>query len=191
MIGKLTGTIDLVTDKYILLDVHGVGYKVWCTTDLISNANSGKGLSVWVHTVVREDAFDLYGFQDRSELSLFEQLIGISGIGPRSALGILGIAPINTLRKAIGSGDITYMTKVSGIGKKTAEKIVLELKDKIGTEAIDESTHLSQEADVVEALQSLGYRDVEIREALKQISNEITETSKRITEALRILGGRV
>lgn len=190
MIGKLTGTVDLITDKTLILDVHGVGYKIWCTTDLLSKSEVGKGFALWIHTVIREDVFDLYGFLERAELSLFEQLISVSGIGPRSALGILSIAPIETLRKAIGSGDITYMTKVSGIGKKTAEKIVLELRDKVGTENTFAHNTLSEETDVVEALKSLGYRDIEIREALRQVSTDANGTSARIKDALRILGGK-
>src|SRR3989344_777756 len=89
---------------------------------------------LWIHTHVREDLFDLYGFLDRQELEFFEMLINISGIGPKGALLILGVASIETLKKAISTGDTNYLTKISGIGKKTAEKIVIELRDKVGEE---------------------------------------------------------
>ena len=112
-------------------------------------------------------------------------MIGVSGIGPKGALTILGIASLETLKKAIGTGDISYLTKISGIGRKTAEKIVLELRDKVGEEKSDES--LQGEIDVLEALKSLGYSQNEAREALKKVSGE-KDTGKKIRDALKILG---
>src|SRR3989344_5218567 len=113
-------------------------------------------------------------------------LLGVSGIGPRSALTILGVATIETLRKAIGTGDVSYLTKISGIGKKTAEKIVIELRDKIGEEKSGSS--LQGELDALEALKSLGYSQNEARDALKKVSSEVN-TNAKIKEALKILGG--
>ena len=112
-------------------------------------------------------------------------LINISGIGPKGALTILGIASLETLKKAISSSDVTYLTKISGIGKKTAEKIVLELRDKIGETKEGES--LQNELDVLEALKSLGYSQIQARDALKKISPE-ADTNAKIREALRFLG---
>jgi Holliday junction DNA helicase RuvA len=140
---------------------------------------------LWIHTHVREDALDLFGFLERKELEFFEMLIGVSGIGPRSALAILGIASIETLRKAIGTGDTSYLTKISGIGRKTAEKIVLELRDKIGEEKGGSS--LQGELDALEALKSLGYSQNEARDALKKVPAD-TNTNTKIREALKILG---
>jgi len=114
-------------------------------------------------------------------------LINVSGIGPRSALAILGIVSIETLRKAIGTGDTSYLTKISGIGKKTAEKIIIELRDKIGEEKGGSS--LQGELDALEALKSLGYSQSEAREALKKVSPD-TNTNTKIREALKILGGK-
>jgi Holliday junction DNA helicase RuvA len=136
---------------------------------------------------VREDALDLYGFLNREELEFFEMLINVSGIGPRSALAILGIASIETLRKAIGTGDTSYLTKISGIGRKTAEKIVIELRDKMGKELGGGS--LQVELDALEALKSLGYSQNEARETLKKVSPN-TNTNTKIKEALKILGGK-
>ena len=113
---------------------------------------------------MREDVLDLYGFLDHRELEFFEMLISVSGIGPKGALSILGITSIETLRKAISTGDTSYLTKVSGIGKKTAEKIIIELRDKIGEEKGGSS--LQGELDALEALKSLGYSQNEAREAL-------------------------
>jgi Holliday junction DNA helicase RuvA len=136
---------------------------------------------------VREDALDLYGFLDREELEFFEMLINVSGIGPKGALSILGITSIETLRKAISIGDTSYLTKISGIGRKTAEKIVIELRDKIGTEL--EGSSLQVELDALEALKSLGYSAIEAREALKKVNSD-TDTNTKIREALKILGGK-
>jgi Holliday junction DNA helicase RuvA len=116
-------------------------------------------------------------------------LISISGIGPKGALGVLSVASVDTLRKAISAGDTSYLTKVSGIGKKIAEKIVLELKEKLGgADFISGSETLQEEQDAIEALQALGYSMSEAREALKQISVDISGTSARVKEALKNLG---
>src|SRR3989344_150561 len=131
MIGKVDGTISLVGDRFAIVDTNGIGYKVFMTENTIRSVEVGQKVALWTHLAVREDALDLYGFRDMGELSFFQMLIDISGIGPRSALSILGLAPIETLSRAIASGDISYLVKVSGIGKKTAEKIVLELRDKL------------------------------------------------------------
>jgi len=187
MIGSIKGKITLKTDKFVIVDVGGVGYKINLTPDTISNLNKNKEnteVLFWTHTHVREDILDLYGFEEREELSFFEMLINVSGIGPKGALGILGIAPIETLKKAIKTSDVPYLTKISGIGKKTAEKIILELRDKMKTE--EGGTSLKEELDALEALKSLGYQQREAREALKQISSN-ADTNSKIREALKIL----
>jgi len=188
MISHITGKVLLKGDKFVIIDVSGVGYKVYTSPDVINELNNEA--SFWTHLAVREDALDLYGFVAYAEVELFKMLIGISGVGPKSALGIIGVAPLDTLKTAIASGDTTYLTKVSGIGNKNAQKIVLELRDKLGvinTENV--GGVLREETDTVEALHSLGYSAVEAREALKQVSQEITGTSARIKEALKQLGG--
>ena len=140
---------------------------------------------------MREDILDLYGFLERQELEFFEMLINVSGIGPKGALSILGIASIDTLKRAIGTGDTSYLTKISGIGKKTAEKIVIELRDKIAYKMKDEKggVSLQGELDALEALKSLGYSQNQAREALKKVPTEL-DTNKKIREALKILGGK-
>ena len=136
---------------------------------------------------MREDALDLYGFLNYEELEFFEMLIGVSGIGPKGALAILSIASTETLRKAIGTGDTSYLTKISGIGKKTAEKIVIELRDKMGEQ--EKGSSMQEELDAMEALKSLGYSQNEIREALKKVPPDLN-TNEKIREALKILGGK-
>ena len=163
-----------------------MGYKISVSPDTLSKSfKINNDIFLWIHTHIREDAFDLFGFLDIQELEFFEMLINVSGIGPRSALTILSIASIETLRKAIGSNDITYLTKISGIGRKTAEKIIIELRDKVGKENKDGS--LKEELDALEALKSLGYSQNEAREALKTVSAN-SDTNTKIREALKILG---
>lgn len=195
MIGSIRGKIILKTDKYLIVEAGGVGYKVSVTADTLSKLaprlhsgqNETEEVSFWIHTIVREDALDLYGFLNREELEFFEMLINVSGIGPKGALSILGIASIETLRKAISTGDTAYLTKISGIGRKTAEKIVIELREKIGEEK--SGTSLQGELDAMEALKSLGYSQNEARDALKKVKAE-TDTNTKIREALKILGSR-
>lgn len=188
MIGSIRGKIVLKTEKFLIVETGGVGYKIGVTADTISKAGkTDSEVFLWIHTIVREDAFDLYGFLNREELEFFEMLINVSGIGPKGALSILGIASIETLRKAISTGDTAYLTKISGIGRKTAEKIVIELREKIGEEK--SGTSLQGELDAMEALKSLGYSQNEARDALKKVKTD-TDTNTKIREALKILGGR-
>jgi Holliday junction DNA helicase RuvA len=168
------------------VETNGVGYKINMATDALSKLKKEDETLFWTHTHVREDILDLYGFLNRVELEFFEMLLNVSGIGPKGALAVLSVASIETLRRAIGSGDISYLTKISGIGKKTAEKIVIELRDKIGEE---KGTSLQGELDALEALKSLGYSQNEAREALKKVTPDTT-TNLKIKEALKILGTR-
>ncbi|HEV7424380.1 MAG TPA: Holliday junction branch migration protein RuvA [Candidatus Paceibacterota bacterium] len=191
MIGSIKGKIILKTDKFLILEAGGVGYKISVSPDTLSKSKkTGEEIMLWIHTHVREDIFDLYGFLERQELEFFEMLINVSGIGPKGALAILGITSIGTLRKAIGTGDTSYLTKISGIGKKTAEKIVIELRDKVASGMSEESGNsLQGELDALEALKSLGYSQNEAREALKKVPTDMN-TNGKIREALKILGGK-
>ncbi len=191
MISRLTGSIAHIDLKYIVLDVNGVGYTVATTADIMSKlGKEEKKVTLWTYLAVRENAMDLYGFLSLAELNFFELLITISGIGPKTALGILNVASVHTLETAIQTSDTSHLTKVSGIGKKVAEKIVMELKDKVGTVAHTPESEKAMrgDADALEALKSLGYSQNEARDALKKVSKEITKTSDKVKEALKILG---
>jgi len=185
MIGSIKGKIILKTDKFLIVETGGVGYKINVSPDSLLTLKLNEDILIWTHTHVREDSLELFGFKQREELEFFEMLINVSGIGPRSALTVLSIASIETLKKAISSNDIAYLTKISGIGRKTAEKIIIELRDKVGKENKDVS--LKEELDALEALKSLGYSHNEAREALKKISTN-SDTNTKIREALKILG---
>jgi Holliday junction DNA helicase RuvA len=213
MISRLTGTIAHIDLKYAILDVNGVGYKVYTTSEVLGglgklakakNAGSpSEHVTLWTYLAVRDDALDLYGFTDGAELSFFEMLIGISGIGPKTALGILNIASTEAIDNAIRTGDTTHLVKVSGVSKKIAEKIVLELKDKIGDESLVGQTEeyaqtvkssMKNDADALEALKALGYNPTEARDALKEIvktagkeGREIKDTGEKVKAALKLL----
>lgn len=190
MIAQIIGKIVHKTEKSIIVNAGGVGYQIFVSTDVLTNSKPvGETTELWTHMAVRETAIELFGFETIDEKKFFELLLSVSGIGPRGALSILSIAPMETIKKAIGSGDTAYLTKVSGIGKKTAEKIVVELRDKLSALGHnDESGSLRDESDVLEALQSLGYSLAQARNAVKQVDITVTETNTRIKEALKILG---
>ncbi len=190
MIAQITGKIIQKTDKSLILQTGGVGYQVFVSTDVLSRSPAlGETTELWTYMAVRENAMDLFGFETIDEKNFFELLLSVSGIGPRSALSILSIAPMITIKKAIGSGDTSYLTKVSGIGRKTAEKIVVELRDKLSALGHkDETGSLRGESDVLEALQSLGYSLNDARNAAKEIPADVVGTNARIKEALKILG---
>jgi Holliday junction DNA helicase RuvA len=187
MIATLKGTVVYKDLHMVVLDVGGVGYKVFCTTDTVLDVLPGQPMFLWTYLAVRETALDLFGFKDKETLELFELLIGISGIGPKTALGILNVASPAMLRQAVAEEDTSYLTRVSGIGKKNAEKIVLELRDKLVTTADDKGINMRAEGDAMEALVSLGYTERDAREALKKVSKEIENTSERVKQALKIL----
>jgi Holliday junction DNA helicase RuvA len=189
MISHLKGILLHKDPRYLVISAAGVGYKVSATADVVSKIGSeGKEVSVWTYLAVRENALDLYGFASLAELNFFELLITISGIGPKTALGILNAASIETLQHAIFTGDTSHLTKVSGIGKKNAEKIVMELKDKIGALNLGESGSLQHESDAMEALTSLGYSQNDVRDVLKKLPKDIIETGAKIKAALKLLG---
>ncbi len=169
-----------------------MGYKVFCSPEVLALQSLGAQSSLWTYTAVRETALDLYGFATTDELGFFELLLDVSGIGPKSALSILSVASIDTLKTAIATGDTSYLNKVSGIGRKTAEKIVIELRDKLHAHKGEDGTPstLRSESDVVEALKTLGYSQNEARDALKEVPRSVEGTNARIKEALKILGNK-
>lgn len=191
MIIFLEGVSRFKTEKFFVVMVSGVGYRVFAGVDTLQKIpEKGGNVNVWIHHHVREDSQELYGFLHYAELELFEMLIAISGIGPKGALGILAVAPVDTLKKAIAAGDISYFTRVSGIGRKTAEKVILELKDKLAGKGMTvEAPELKDEADALDALISLGYSQREAREALSSVGDIQGSVQKKVTEALRTLGG--
>lgn len=186
MIRMLKGTVADKSAGHIVLEVGGVGYLVAMRGDDLRETTLGSTLSLFTYLAVREDALNLYGFVTRDDLHMFELLIELPKIGPKSALAILSQANIELLKKSITSDDAAYLSKMSGMGKKTAEKIVLGLKDKF--EGTGETTAAQREAgDVMDALVALGYSEREARDAVLKLNPEVTDTNARVKEALRSL----
>ena len=188
MIGHLEGKVSAVRGGYAIVSAGGVGYKVFATRELLLSLKQDSEAAVWTHLAVRESILDLYGFSNEEELRLFELLLTVSGIGPKSALAILDIASVETLRSAVSAGNASYLTKVSGIGKKTADKIVLELRDKVGASQAGSDAALQGDEEALEAMRALGYSQGEARDALRKVPQEIERSNERLREALRLLG---
>lgn len=192
MIGKLSGRFDGTTPEGLaLIDVGGVGYAVRVPLPTLLTLQSGsvESLSLYVHTAVREDAIDLYGFISEEELSFFKQLMSVSGIGPKTALGVLNNAEVSALKHAIAGGDTVKLIKVFGVGKKSAERMVVELRDKLTLE-VGVVAEGGSNGEVIEALLALGYRADEARGAVKSALKDSkggTE-SELIALALKYLG---
>jgi len=188
MISYLRGNIIYKNNSYLILDVAGVGYGLFLSEKLLAEAKVNSEEAFYIHQHVREDALDLYGFRSAEDLELFEMLLSVSGVGPKSALGVLSVATAPEIIQSIARGDSLLLTKVSGIGQKTAQRLVLELKSKIvklgGKSLGDFSSELSG-GDEIDALIALGYSLLEAREALRAVSPGITDSGARIKEALK------
>jgi Holliday junction DNA helicase RuvA len=177
----------------VVIDVSGVGYKVCVSGRTLQQLPPlGTSCSLFTHLNVAEDKLDLYGFLDHTQLRFFEQLISVSGVGPRSALAILDVAPLPDLVEAISTGRGDLLSRANGIGAKTAERIVLELKNKIVSLGVSagNSSFLQEQIDVIDALVSLGYRRDQAQSALSQLSPETTDVEQKLKSALKILAQR-
>ena len=192
MITYIKGEIMDKGRGFVVVLAGQIGYKVRVSPTHWTELVVGKEAALNLHLHVREDALELYGFKSAAELDMFELLISISGIGPKSALGVLAISGVEDLKATIVQGDSTLLTKVSGIGRKTAERIVLELREKIGKLATDSASlgqgSVTASGDEIDALMALGYSLIQAREALKKVDPQITDSSQRIREALKNLG---
>lgn len=179
MIARIRGEVVDTFDKGVVIDTGSIGYQVY-TPALLS---LGDQAVLHTHLVIREDAHELYGFQDIQEKHMFMNLISVSGVGPKTALQMLTMYPLADLVGAIRAGDAKAVSLVPGIGKKTAEKVIIDLKDKLAAFA---GTEHSGQNDLVEALLSLGFKDHDIRAALPTIDTADT-LEKQITVALQLL----
>lgn len=191
MIGFLRGLVALRDDPYLIVEASGVGYKVIVPTGVLTKAGgNGQEVSLFTHTHVRENALELYGFLDHSDLKMFEMLLSVSGIGPKTALGIFAIGDAQTIRSAIASADMSFFTTIPRLGRKNAQKIIIELKGKLGSVSeLDLSEKDAREnADVISALRSFGFTNREATEAIRATSRQGKTTEEKVRLALRHLG---
>lgn len=182
MIGSLRGVVIEKSLTWILLEVAGLGYKVFVSPSVLSGLRSEAETFLYIHDHIREDARDLYGFLTLGDLELFQRLITISGIGPKAAANILSLGS-EVVRNAVMQGDVGMLSSAPGVGKKTAQKIILELKGQL----VEEASMPAGDVEVIEALQSLGYSSHDARGALKMVSSATTDVSERVREALKHL----
>ena len=175
---------------HVVIGLGGFGVRAFCSPALAAGASEGDELMLFTHLHLREDAVALYGFTSKSELTAFESLIGVSGVGPKVALALLSTMGVDRLALAIGNSDAPALVRVPGVGKKTAERIVLELKEKFsgGLPSADEATGVGLD-DVAGALVALGYSPAEAQEAARNTAPDGT-TEDRILAALRTIGQR-
>ena len=190
MIATLNGVVSEKLPDMVILDVQGVGYGIYVTAEDHGRLVVGETAKVSVYEHVREQSHDLFGFLGRDTQSLFEQLLNVTGIGPKMALNMLSIGSVTEVRQAIASGDVKYIQRAHGVGKRVAERVVVELKDKVGLSGVDlASTGLLQSEDklmqdeAVQALVALGYSLTDAVQALDDIDNK-APTEDRIRQAL-------
>lgn len=193
MIGSLRGRVlERVNDSTVLIEVAGVGYVVTVTPRTLAELEPTTEALLHVHHHVREDAELLFGFLDRDERRTFGVLIETNGIGPTLAMAILASHPPRTLVDIVLAGDVAGLTAVPGVGKKTAERLLLELKDRLNLPTIDEPRPVGERgagmSDVRDALVGLGYDDTEIRSVLRELT--MSDSATMLREALSLLGAR-
>lgn len=189
MIHSLNGILKEKEGNLFAIEIGGIAFKLKSSVNVVNSLPQvGEKVNVFTHLHVREDALELYGFLDKSELEFFEMLIGISGIGPKSALGILGIEKVEKIKAAISEGRVELLTKASGVGKKTAERVILELRNKLfqkGSEKIVGT--MESDHDIIEALENLGYSKSQARSALSKVDSSVVRMEDRIKQALSLL----
>jgi len=193
VISSLAGTLEAISADFVVVNVGGVGFKVFLpTSDISEVGNPGGKVKLFTHLHVREDNISLFGSTSQEEIGLFEVLIGVSGIGPKLALAMLSTMAPEKLAAAIATSNSTVLTQVPGIGKKTAERIILELKDKVsaGMLAISAPELAPENAEVLAALVSLGYSTTEAAQAVSSLPrNSKLELEEKIRLALGYFGG--
>ena len=193
MIAMVTGTIAASGSDYVIVDAHGVGYMIFVPKPLLARLNDGDHVTLYTNLVVREDSMTLYGFESWAQRLLFDQLLAVSGIGPKVAMNLLSSLSPDDLRSALASGDVVRLSKVPGIGRKTAERMVLELKGKIdprGTLGGSSGAAGGRDSELIDILTGLGYSAAEANAAVASIpANAPDSIDDRIRLALRYFGG--
>ncbi|MFN7088268.1 MAG: Holliday junction branch migration protein RuvA [Candidatus Paceibacteria bacterium] len=191
MIDFIYGKLVLKNNQSIVLESSGIGWKIYLSKSSLKKVpRLNDNLRVWVHIELSKDGrFYAYGFMSEKEKALFEALNNVAGVGPKTAMSVLDTAPVERLQAAIASGNEALLMKVSGIGAKTAQRIILELKNKFQQDRLREAT-IAADVDAENALVSLGYSRREAKEALLRVADSIDSAEERLKEALKILAKR-
>jgi len=191
VIATLQGIVTARGENFIVVETGGIGFKVHVPIPLLARwGKPGREVQLFTHFHLRENEMSLYGFETEDELNFFELLLGVSGIGPKVALGILSTASVDSLRLAIAKGDIEYLTQMPGLGKKTAQRIILDVKGKLEVEELIPVPPLSPlDAEIIAVLTALGYSLSEAREAVASLPEEEMPLEERLMLAVRYFGG--
>jgi Holliday junction DNA helicase RuvA len=191
MIAILSGVVSEKLTDIVVLDVQGVGYGLLVPAEDYGRLKAGESAKLYIYEHIREQAHDLFGFLSRDTKALFEQLLDVNGVGPKMALNMLSIGSGQEVRQAIAAGDVTFIQQASGVGKRVAERVVVELKDKVGLVGVDlESTGLLQgetnlmKDEAVEALVALGYTAADAGQSLAGVDPKLP-TEDRVKLALK------
>lgn len=193
----LTGVVTFINPYYIVVEANGIGYQIALGNPYCYSSQMNKEVKIYIHQVIREDAHLLYGFGSLEEKQLFLRLVSVSGIGPKSALAIMASDDHSGLIHAVESGDVTYLTKFPGVGKKTAQQMILDLKGKFGELSIETPFNLFDEttlqdatalSEAMEALSALGYSEREVKRVEKQLKEvENQTTDEYLRQALKLM----
>jgi Holliday junction DNA helicase RuvA len=191
MIATLSGTVSEKILDVVIIDVQGVGYSILVTNEDYGHLAPGNDVKVYIHEHIRENSYDLFGFIGLDTKLLFERLLEVSGVGPKMALSVLSVGAIDAVRQAIAGGDTKLIQQASGVGKRVAERIVVDLKDKVGLEGIDlastgmlQAESLAQKDEALAALVALGYSSQDASVYLAKVPTDLS-TEERIKLALK------
>lgn len=189
MIAYLEGTIKFRGLNYLILQTGGVGYKVFAPADVLNKAAVNLPFTVFTYTNVREDAIELYGFNNQEDLALFELFLGVSGIGPKTAMAIFSNGKVPKIKEAIVKGDVDFFSGVPRLGRKNAQKIIIELRSKLGSLGdVDLTADGGETKEIADALKTFGFSTVEARDAIRSIKDLEGDTTTKIKAALKFLG---
>jgi Holliday junction DNA helicase RuvA len=190
MIASITGLVEEKLIDRIVVNTYGLGYEVFLTDMEIAKIETGKEQKLYIYEQIKEDVHDLYGFQTLTEKQLFEKLLSVKNVGPRVALAVLNIGSVDSVKQAIAGGDTKLLQTAKGVGRRAAEQIIVELRDKVGlmssmtAEAIVNRSGDGDDDEAVQALVSLGYSIYDARTALSTIDQNLSP-EQRITKALK------
>jgi Holliday junction DNA helicase RuvA len=191
MIASISGTVNKIGKDYLIINVGGIGVRVSVPRTVLEKVSgTGRQLSLHTHLIVRETELSLYGFESEEDLRLFDTLLGVNGVGPKVGLSVLSTLSPDVLKGAIVREEAAVLQRVPGIGKKTAERIMFQLRDKLDLTAEEAAMPFISDVDgdVIDMLTSLGFSIVEAQSALQHIPHEVTEIDTRVQLALQYLG---
>ena len=187
MISRLRGRIEALYEDFAIVDIGPMGLTVYAPAAQLAQWQTGQPVALFTYLHVREQELTLFGFASEEDLELFQVLLGVSGVGPKLALSILSTLPPDTIRMAVANDEPGLLTRVPGIGAKSAKKILFHLKDKMGVsefEGVGATPITDEDAEVIEALTSLGYSIVEAQRAVQAVSNDVSGVEDRLRAAL-------